>query len=100
MITEKAIENKIKKLLTEQGAYFFKHFGCKFSRVGVPDIIACINGRFIGIEVKRENGVLSEVQKIHLQQIKNAGGIGIVARSVEDVKEALCLNCTTIKKSI
>lgn len=90
MLTEKQIENKIKHLLAIRGAYYFKHFGCKFSKAGVPDIIACLNGRFIGIEVKRKDGRLSDLQKIHLDQIKNAGGIGIVARSVEEVEN--CLN--------
>lgn len=94
---EKQIENKIKKLLTNSGAYFFKHFGCKFSRAGVPDLIACLNGRFIAIEVKRTDGKLSELQKIHIQQIEDAGGIAIVARSVEEVQE--CLNSILINKT-
>jgi len=98
MISEKQIENKIKRFLAEQGAYYFKHFGCKFSKAGVPDIIACLHGKFLGIEVKREDGKLSELQKINLEQIRDAGGIGIVARSVEDIKE--CLNSMNIKKNI
>lgn len=58
-MTEKQIENKIKRLLADRGAYYFKHFGCAFSRAGVPDLIACLNGQFIGIEVKRADGKLS-----------------------------------------
>jgi Holliday junction resolvase len=96
MLTEKQIENKIKHLLADQGAYYFKHFGCKFSKVGVPDIIACINGRFLAIEVKREDGKVSEIQKFNLEQIRRAGGIAIVARSVGDVKE--CLNFINTNK--
>jgi Holliday junction resolvase len=90
MLTEKQIENKIKRLLADRGAYYFKHFGCKFSKAGVPDLIACLGGRFVAIEVKREDGKLSELQKINLQQINNAGGIGIVVQSVEEVEQ--CLN--------
>jgi Holliday junction resolvase len=94
MLTEKQIENKIKHLLATRGAYYFKHFGCKFSKAGVPDLICCLNGKFIGIEVKREDGKLSELQKFNLEQIKKAGGIGIVARSVQEVEE--CLNSMII----
>jgi len=90
MLTEKSIENKIKRLLASRGAYFFKHFGCNFSTAGVPDLICCVNGRFIAIEVKAPNGRLSEIQKIHIQRIIEAGGIAIVAQSVEEVEH--CLN--------
>lgn len=96
MLTEKQIENKIKRLLAEQGAYFFKHFGCKFSIAGVPDIVGCFRGQFFGIEVKRADGKLSELQKIHIERIKKAGGIGLVARSVEEVEE--CLHSMSTKR--
>lgn len=82
---EKSIENKIKRYLKLKGAYYFKHHGNQFSQVGVPDIIACYKGHFIGIEVKNETGKTSPLQDINLQMIKDAGGISLVARSVEDV---------------
>jgi len=83
---EKSIENKIKSYLKSKGAYYVKYFGNQFSQVGVPDILACYKGRFIGIEVKNEKGKTSPLQDINLQQIKNAGGYSLVARSVEDVE--------------
>ena len=97
MITEKELENKIKRFLADQGAYYFKHFGCKFSKAGVPDIIACLNGRFVGIEVKREDGKVSEIQKYHLDQIKSQGGVALIVKpsnfdgfvaTIEDIKNA------------
>jgi hypothetical protein len=89
MLPEKSIQNKIRRFLVYQGAYHFKHFGCMFSRAGVPDIIACLQGRFVGIEVKSEKGKLSDLQKLNIQQIREAGGIAFVARSVGEVEEAL-----------
>lgn len=86
---EKNIENKIKNYLKLKRAYYFKHHGNQFSQVGVPDIIACYKGRFIGIEVKNETGKTSPLQDINLKMINEAGGIGIVARSVEDVKKVI-----------
>ena len=83
---EKNIENKIKNYLRSKGAYYVKYFGNQFSQVGVPDILACYRGRFIGIEVKNEKGKTSPLQDINLQQIAQAGGLSLVARSVEDVK--------------
>ena len=86
---EKNIENKIKNYLKSKGAYYVKYFGNQFSQVGVPDILACYKGRFIGIEVKNETGKTSMLQDINLQQIKDAGGISLVARCVEDVSKVL-----------
>lgn len=56
---------------------------------GVPDIIGVANGIFIGIEVKTASGKMLESQKIFRQKFVECGGIYIVARSVDDVKEIL-----------
>ena len=52
---EKVFENKIKKLLKEKQAYYVKFFGCGITTAGTPDILACVNGHFIGIECKADN---------------------------------------------
>lgn len=44
---------------------------------GIPDIIACIGGRFVGIEVKDDVGgtyTLTEAQKVRAKQILQSGG--------------------------
>lgn len=78
MAEEKNFENRIKAYLKSKGAYFIKTHGDRFSRVGTPDIIACVNGYFVAVEVKATNGRPSELQKYHIQQIKDAGGIGVI----------------------
>lgn len=86
---EKNIENKIKSYLKSKGAYYFKHHGNQYSQVGVPDIIACYKGRFIGIEVKNETGKTSPLQNYNLEAIQKAGGFSMVARDVDIVRELL-----------
>lgn len=83
---EKTIENKIKSYLKSVGAYYVKYHGNQFSQVGVPDILACYKGWFIGIEVKNETGKTSPLQDVNLKMINEAGGLSLVARTVEDVK--------------
>ena len=78
MAKEKAFENKIKDYLKSIGAYFIKTHGDRFSRVGTPDIIACVNGHFVAVEVKAENGKPSELQIHHIEQINKAGGYGVI----------------------
>ena len=78
MGTEKIYENKIKSYLKSIGAYFIKTHGDRFSRIGTPDIIACINGKFVAVEVKGEKGKPSDLQLYHIDQIEKAGGYGTV----------------------
>ena len=78
MAIEKVFENKIKSYLKSIGAYFIKTHGDRFSKVGTPDILACINGHFVGIEVKAENGKPSELQLYHIEQIQKAGGVAFI----------------------
>lgn len=91
MLPEKRVEIKIKNYLVSVGAYFEKiHGGSIYQSAGIPDILACINGRFIAIEVKNPNGgELSALQKLKLKKIEESGGIGIVARSVQEVQDRL-----------
>lgn len=89
-LPEKKVEDKIKRYLDSLGAYHVKIHGSAFMPAGTPDILACINGRFVAIEVKRPSGgVVSELQKLKLKQIEQAGGVGIIARSVQDVSERI-----------
>ena len=86
---EKVYENKIKAYLKSIGAYFIKTHGDRFSKVGTPDILACVNGYFVAIEVKAENGKPSELQLHHIKEIKKAGGEAYILypKDFENFKE-------------
>ena len=76
---EKKFENQIKKFLKLNHCYYFKYWGGgQFTKAGVPDIIACIGGHFVGIEVKAENGKPSELQQYNIEMIRRSGGIGLI----------------------
>lgn len=90
IISEKTIENEIKKWLDSQKHWYFKVHGGIFQKSGVPDIIACIQGRFVGIELKKsKGGVISILQEKQMELIRDSGGITGVARSLEDFKKIL-----------
>lgn len=91
MAQEKLFENKIKGWLKEQGCYFVKFFANSYTKSGVPDILACVNGYFVGIEVKAQNGKPSELQIHNVQQIRKAGGFAFIVypSGFEKLKEIL-----------
>lgn len=87
---EKAIENKIKDYLkTIPECFFWKVFSGMYCRAGIPDIIACIKGKFYGFECKSEDGKTTALQDATIKKIKEAGGIAGVVRSVDDVKRLI-----------
>lgn len=45
---------------------------------GIPDYLMCINGTFIGLELKEIDGVASKLQVWNLEGIAHAGGLAIV----------------------
>lgn len=88
MLPEKKVETDIKKYLDHIGAYHVKIHGSAFMPAGTPDILACVKGVFVGIEVKKpKGGRVSELQKFKIKQIEQAGGICIVANDVLVVQE-------------
>src|SRR5690625_4700962 len=87
--SEKRIEHQIRQYLDSLGAWHIKTHGNMFSRAGTPDIVACINGRFVAIEVKRPGGVVSPLQAANIELIKKAGGIASVAYSLEETEGIL-----------
>lgn len=75
---EKSFENKVKRYLESHGAWFVKFFANAYTPKGVPDILACVNGYFVGIEVKAPNGKPSEIQIFNIRKINAAGGFAFV----------------------
>ena len=75
MMTPEGHEKKtIKKYLDSIGAWHFSPSMTGFGKAGVPDIIVCLNGKFIGIEVKREGKEPTPLQNKRMEEIKYAGG--------------------------
>ena len=88
---ERDIVTAIKKYLALLGSdvFFWKEHGSVYGTNGVPDIVCCYKGRFLGLECKRPGGRLTELQKRAIEKINRAGGIACRVESVEDVKRVI-----------
>ncbi len=73
-------------LKTVPGCFAWKEHGGMYGTAGIPDIIACINGRFYAFEVKTESGKSTALQEAAIRKIQNAGGTAAVVRSVAEVR--------------
>ena len=89
----KGLETKLQKsvqaYLNSIGAYCFKVHGSIYMKAGIPDVICCNKGLFYGIECKVGKNTMSELQKEHKKMIEKAGGIHILAYTLDDVKKII-----------
>jgi hypothetical protein len=84
---ESKVKKRVKKILDDFGAYHFSPMMDGYGRSGVPDIIACYKGKFIGIECKSGNNKPTLLQLRNIDDIKRNQGLAIVIN--EDNIESL-----------
>lgn len=88
MATEQQVQKKIINYIESlDEAYVVKVVSA--TKSGVPDILCCVSGTFVGIEVKRpeSRNNVSKLQEYNLNLIEKAGGHSLVAWNTEMVKE-------------
>ncbi len=104
-LSEKQIENQILGYLKSRNIMAFKiksvgtydpvlkrfRTASPWYRKGVSDILGIYREKFMAIEVKSAKGKLRVEQSMFLNEVNEKGGIGFVARSIEDVEKGLGL---------
>lgn len=81
---EKSFENKVKAFLKNEGCWYVKYWsgtarnGKQFTKAGIPDLLVCCNGFFLGVELKAEKGKPSDLQLWNIDKIREANGIAMV----------------------
>lgn len=78
MLPEKQFETKIKKYLDSIDAWHVKFFANSYTKAGIPDLLCCVSGHAVAIEVKADNGKPSELQLYNIRKIREAGGFAFV----------------------
>lgn len=79
----------LKYLKTLPRCFFWKEHGGIYGTSGIPDIIVCIDGRFIALEVKTQKGKTTPLQNAAIRKIRSSGGFAFVVRSAEEAKNAI-----------
>ena len=63
---------------SDLGVYYFFPATHGFGRSGVPDIVACVSGWFMGIECKAGTNKPTALQVREIERIRRANGVAIV----------------------
>lgn len=90
---EGKVKAKVVDILKEAGVYYFFPVTGGFGRSGIPDIVACYRGRFIGIECKTGTKQPTALQTRELDRIDSVGGVTLVIRetNLDKVSKLLSL---------
>ena len=75
MAREKKLQDKAIDYLKGRGIYHLNLYGDGRSGKGKPDIIACINGRFVAFEIKVDKNDMQDDQRIHKIRIERSNGL-------------------------
>ena len=78
MTPEKKVKQKVVALLKKHGAYYFYPVTGGYGSSGVPDIVACVAGQFVGIECKAGKNRPTKLQEANLDKIAECGGIALI----------------------
>ena len=83
-----------KTVQRELGGFWVKVHGGPFQMVGLPDLVGCCKGRFIGLEVKMPEraGTLTPIQAAIIRKINEAGGIAGMVTSPGEAIELINKN--------
>ena len=91
MTPEAKVKKQVKKILDELNCYYFFPATGGFGKSGVPDVVACVGGKFIGIECKANGGKTTLLQEKNLKDIEYNGGLPLVINenNVGELKDIL-----------
>ena len=89
-MSEKEIVSKILRYLkTVPKCFAWKEHGGIYGTAGIPDIVACIDGKFYAFEVKTPVGKTTKLQEATIRKILACGGTAAVVRSVDEVRAVI-----------
>lgn len=89
MISESAFQANCIKYANSLNILCINIHGGGWGSKGVPDLILCINGRFVAIELKVGSNTMSPAQVVWKDRINASGGRHYCPRSLPEFKEII-----------
>jgi hypothetical protein len=84
---ESAVKARCVDIIKKYRAYYFFPAQNGYGRAGIPDIIVCYRGMFLGVECKAGFNKPTALQEREMAEIHRAGGSAMVVR--EDTLDLL-----------
>lgn len=78
----------VKKWLDLQSDVCYRKISDRFNK-GISDILCCVNGIFVAVELKADDGKASPHQVFFIKDVLDHGGIGGVCYTLQDVVDLI-----------
>ena len=90
MKLERKIQEEIVNWVKKQtGCWICKYQAGPYSQTGVPDLLLCVHGMFVALEVKRKGGRTKAIQREVMKNMTSAGAVCEVVHSLSEAKEVV-----------
>lgn len=86
---ESKLEQEVEKFMREKRIWQLARFQAQYNQNGLPDRLYLYKGLLLGLELKTDKGVPTILQLRKLKEINDNGGLGLIIRSVDDVKKLI-----------
>ena len=86
---ESKLEQEVEKFMREKRIWQLARFQAQYNQNGLPDRLYLYKGLLLGLELKTDKGSPTTLQLTKLKEINNNGGIGLIIKSVDGVKELI-----------
>ena len=90
MISETQLKVKVLRMIKKDFPKVWCYKTADKFASGIPDLLICMNGHLIGIELKRPGAKPRPLQVAILEKIRAAGGQAMCADSVDQCQHFLC----------
>jgi len=78
MTPEGKLTRKIKLHLKKKKVWHLKVHGGPMQMAGVPDLLLCVKGKFVALELKAPGKKVTRLQQHQMERIKDSGGLAYV----------------------
>ena len=86
---ELAFQTDVLKWLVDRKIWHLRYTAS--TTFGVPDVICIVNGIFVGVELKRQDGMgrTTQLQDLSIKAINDSGGVSGIVENLNDLEELI-----------
>lgn len=86
---EGKLEEQIEKFMNNRKIWQLARYQAQSNQNGIPDRLYLYKGLLLGLELKTDKGVPTDLQLRKIKAINDNGGIGLIVRNVGYVKDLI-----------
>ena len=86
---ESKLEEEVERYMQRKGIWQLARYQAQSNQNGIPDRLYLYKGYLLGLELKTDEGKPTKLQLKKIEEINKNGGVGIIVRDIETIKELI-----------